>query len=356
MSPTPAQSFLSTQFRPKYSFDLAASQDLSKPMELSVVIMRAGISADGQYFFPADVLQRDGAPALADAKMYVNHPDFIDNMSNGRDVRKYVSILRNVAWDSTQQALVGKAVVFERGWRQHLNDMAAAEVLDTMDLSVYVAWDREVRKKDGVQVMTAMKPHPTNSLDYVYVANAGGAVQSRLAASMQNKEKEIMDEKEVQAKIDAALKPVQDQLAQALKLAEDEKTSRIAAEEKVNLAAAEKALDEKLSASKLPEPAVAFLKAKFSGKSDISALDAEIKLALDLQTSVSKTAPEKKEKTETPGVLGLGDASLSQSRPSGDDNRKALIESFKKQFIANGVPEALAQSRAEARVSGLKSA
>lgn len=294
-----------------------------------IKIITPGVGSSGTY--TPEVLARDAATAFpAGTKLWFMHPE--DGKGAGdRDPRDQWGVLKEDAhWSEELQAVVAPARILKH-WQSVIESLGTQA-----ELSIY-AW----AERNDEEVVTALLPHRTNSVDIVsYPGRPGSGLSTQIESLIQDarnwapskpaveasaEEKEgSMKPEEIQALVESAAKsvaaavvesigPVLDFVNESKSAQGAEVQAKVDAEAiataNESAVAAYKAAVEKIDAAELLAPLAADLKTRAAKGEEIteSEISAKKQESDALVEAAEKRMSEKKDGVTVGGVVTAGE-------------------------------------------------
>jgi hypothetical protein len=156
------------------------------PKAWPVKIITAGRARGIDLFYPAATLSRRETAALYEgARMEADHPKPAGVGDGGVPTvgRPWVAVLKDVKYDATRQALVGRAHVIEDWFQSKLENLSDAGSLESMRVSINAYGAVFKQKMDGgEEVRVVDRFTRVRSVDFVSQDAAGGHVMLVAAA------------------------------------------------------------------------------------------------------------------------------------------------------------------------------
>lgn len=142
----------------------------------NVTVIRPGWSKNDRYYSEA-MLKRDHK-IFEGAKMFQNHQSDkeMKERPEGR-VQDWVGVLKNVVYESGK-GVRGQAVVFDPSFKQKLEQMRSAGVLNSMGTSIRALGTQEAGEAEGRKGKVVESLTAARSVDFVTFAGAGGQVEA----------------------------------------------------------------------------------------------------------------------------------------------------------------------------------
>lgn len=141
----------------------------------TVTIIRPGLNATGERYYPAATLARDHR-VFEGAKMFADHPTRSEHDARPeRSVRDWVGTLQNVRIGG-DGAIIGEAVIVEPWMRDKLALMREQGLLGQMGISIWGVGLASPAEVEGVQTKLVERIVRARSVDFVTEPGAGGGV------------------------------------------------------------------------------------------------------------------------------------------------------------------------------------
>ena len=331
-----------------------AAEQKGKPGEYGVQIMRPGFTNDKARFYKPETVKRDGPRAFKGARMHTNHQT--DTEARERPEGDVLTWVGNVVetWADDAGNLFGTCKVFDRKFRDKLEEMRAVGLLGEMRLSALGKGRFSRTRIEGVEADVCERIIKGRQVDFVTEDNAGGRVlfadaeddidlmtedqikrrRPELFGLQAGKEAEEMAQIE---ELQEALKASEAKNAEMAATIEAEKTER---EKAVREAAQAKIAEAVKGAAELPAPVKARLIERFKD----AANDDGVAEAIDAERALGAAWRE----ANKPKGVGGSEAPTEPEDQKADVARLRWVE----MFTAQGYSKETAEHMADRAMAG----
>lgn len=151
----------------------------------TITVIRPGLNATSQHFYPAQTLSRD-CRVFEGVKMYADHPT--SDQERARPVgsiRDWVATLQNVRVGN-DGAIIGEAVVTEPWMKDKLALLRDQGLLNEMGVSIRAVGIGSEAEVDGTKTQLIERIVRARSVDFVTEPGAGGKVMLYESASAED--------------------------------------------------------------------------------------------------------------------------------------------------------------------------
>ncbi len=325
----------------------------------TVVVIKAGFNATEDRYYPVETLKRD-YKVFEGMKMYADHPtEEEDKARPERSIKDWVATLTEVTCDENG-VVTGIADVIEPWMMQKLAALREKQMLSEMGISINAIGHATKATIEGKETLVIEELTACRSVDFVTEPGAGGIVtlyesdRSRdvdLVELSELKEKrpdlvklieanireEIKQEVKRMSEQDNKITELESQIESLTTERDQLKEATEQAERAQKKAEAQAVIKEAVEKAELPDAAKERILDSFKDAESADGVEEAITTEKDYISKLSEAGK----------VKGLG-----RTQADSDKDKKALKESFKKTYIAQGESEEEAEKLAESAVSG----
>lgn len=302
-----------------------------------VIVIKPGFNDDDSRYYAPEVLQRDYG-IFEGVKMYADHPtDEEDKARPERSIKDWVGTLSEVKCDATG-VVTGIAEIIEPWLMQKLASLRDKGMLSEMGVSINAIGSASKGIIEGKETLVIEKLVACRSVDFVTEPGAGGVVTFYEAdrhrdvdlvelSALKERRPDLIKALEVEVRTEITkevkkameneerIKELEGQITTLTTERDGLKEAAEKAEKDKAKAEAQATIKEAVDKAELPEAAKARLLERFKDAESASEIEEAIMSEVDY---IAKLA-------EAGKVKGLGG-----SKPSSEEDKKALRESFKK--------------------------